>query len=192
MNSVSAGMEFIRVLVVEDDPIVREAARLALTRANMDVVCAIDCWSALEVLRGEQIDAVLLDMNLSLGSRDGRDGLQCLDTFRAEYLQVPVIAMTGYAGVAIAVSAMRAGAIDFLIKPWRNDQLIAIITRAVEAMATRPALKANLPNDLNLERGECGLIEAALERSCHNISAAARELGLTRAALYRRMDKYGL
>lgn len=185
-------MATIRVLLVEDDPIVREAACLALTRADMDVVSATDCRSGLDILRCEQIDAVLLDMNLSLGARHGKDGLHCLETFRAEFMHVPVIAMTGYAGVAIAVAAMRAGAIDFLIKPWRNDQLIAIIKRAVMLAVSCPPLKANLTDDLNLERGECGLIEAALERSCHNISAAARELGLTRAALYRRMDKYGL
>jgi DNA-binding NtrC family response regulator len=100
------------------------------------------------------------------------------------------VVVTGHSGLAIAIKAMRAGAVDFVMKPWHNDRLIGTIKAAAEVARTR-AKPAGLP-DLNLERSERALVKEALSRHGHNISLAARDLGLTRAALYRRMEKYGL
>jgi DNA-binding NtrC family response regulator len=92
--------------------------------------------------------------------------------------------------MAIAVQAMRLGAQDFVVKPWNNERLLASVRAAIDTPARVPA---NLPpQDLNLERSEKALIQAALTRRQFNVSQAAKDLGLTRAALYRRMEKHGL
>lgn len=202
MNTIPSGASPPRILLVDDDPLILASARLALARDGMDVVTAADADGAQALLAATPFDVVVLDMNYTPGSRTGAEGIACLKALQRVRPGVPVLVMTGFAGVTLAVEAMRAGAANFITKPWSNDKL----TGAVRELATRrpaavgpltaPADAAvpaeGLPEDLNLERRERQLIEAALERAHHNISVAARELGLTRAALYRRMDKHGL
>ncbi len=101
---------------------------------------------------------------------------------------LPVVIVTGHSGMNIAISAMRIGAQDFVVKPWNNERFIASINAALSA-PRKPVLP---PQDLNLERSERELIKEALARHQFNISQAAKDLGLTRAALYRRMEKHGL
>lgn len=91
--------------------------------------------------------------------------------------------------MAIAIQAMRLGAQDFVVKPWNNDRFLASVRAAIETPRRTPLSLP--PRDLNLERAERSLIEAALTRRQFNVSQAARDLGLTRAALYRRMEKHG-
>jgi DNA-binding NtrC family response regulator len=92
--------------------------------------------------------------------------------------------------MTIAIEAMRLGAQDFVVKPWHNDRFIATVRAAIDSPRVAPPPPA--PQDLNLERSERELIKAALDRHRFNISSAAKDLGLTRAALYRRMEKHGL
>jgi DNA-binding NtrC family response regulator len=82
---------------------------------------------------------------------------------------------------------MKQGAADFVVKPWHNDRFLAVIEAALAQ--PRPPLPFGV--DLNLERSERDLVGLALSRHGYNISQAAKDLGLTRAALYRRMEKYG-
>jgi DNA-binding NtrC family response regulator len=103
---------------------------------------------------------------------------------------LPVVVVTGHSGMNIAIQAMRMGAQDFVVKPWHNDRFIAAIRAALEA--PRLAAPPSAPQDLNLERSEKELIKEALNRHRFNISQAAKDLGVTRAALYRRMEKHGL
>lgn len=175
------------VLVVEDDADVRRSARIALT-SLVERVELLESVEALdEALAASAYDVVLLDMNFVAGVRSGAAGLGALARVQAFDPTLAVVLMTAYGGVTLAVEALKKGAVDFVLKPWRNDKLVAAVIAAARISQTRREVD-NLPLDA-LERTA---IERALTRHEGNISSAASALGLSRAALYRRMSKFGL
>jgi DNA-binding NtrC family response regulator len=140
-----------------------------------------------ELLASAPFDVVLLDMNFVSGERSGGAGLNALARIHAFDPCLAVVLMTAYGGVALAVEALKRGAADFILKPWRNDKLVAAVTAAASLTRTRREKETQ-----HLDVVEKGAIERALARHEGNISLAAAELGLSRPALYRRMAKYGL
>jgi DNA-binding NtrC family response regulator len=175
------------IIVVDDDPDVALAARLALSGHASRVDFASSASMLLETLQGEVYDAVLLDMNFTAGDSSGRAGLDGLAGAQRIDPTLSVVLMTAYGGVALAVEALKRGATDFLLKPWKNDKLVETV-RAAAALSHARRRDQNLDLD-TLERKT---IERALARYDGNISKAATTLGLTRPALYRRMEKHGL
>jgi two-component system response regulator RegA len=139
-----------------------------------------------ERLADGEFDAVLLDMNFAPGERGGAAGLDWLARFNEADPSLAIVLMTTYGGVSLAVEALKRGAMDFVLKPWRNETLAAAMTAAVAATRARRA------DDLNLDDIERRTIEQALQRHRGNVSQAAAALGLTRPALYRRMARHGL
>lgn len=175
------------VLVVDDDPDVLKAARLALLpdAARLELAGSPGMiWSMLEA---RDHDVLLLDMNFTTGTHDGAEGLGALDRIRAKDPHLAVVLMTAYGGVGLAVEALKRGGDDFLLKPWSNERLIAAATTACALTRERRAA-----HTLDLDVVERRTIAEALRRSQGNISQAATSLGLTRPALYRRMSKHGL
>ncbi|MFT4075074.1 MAG: response regulator [Asticcacaulis sp.] len=177
-------------MFLDDDSDVLAAAELVLTRAGFDLLTAQTPETAEGVLAGGGIDILLLDLNYRRGDTSGEAGLTFLRKRMDDMPHLPIVVVTGHSGMAIAVEAMRLGAQDFVVKPWNNDRFVASIRSALEN--PRLPVPAPPPRDLNLERSERDLIRLALERHQFNISQAAKDLGLTRAALYRRMEKHGL
>lgn len=173
------------LLIVDDDADVLEAAQLALC----DHAVRIDAASSLDVaedhMRQTAYDCVLLDMNFATGRRNGAEGIDALGRIGTIDPMVSVVVMTAYGAVTLAVASLKAGAHDFLLKPWKNDSLISAVTTA--ATRTR-AMRAPTTLDA-LERS--ALIET-VQRHKGNLTQAARSLGLSRPALYRRMAKHGL
>lgn len=180
----------VRALFLDDDPDVLEAARLVLARNGFDLRTAQSPDEARSLLDAEPVDVLLLDLNYRRGDTSGEAGLAFLQERMAVTPHLPVVVVTGHSGMNIAIQAMRMGAQDFVVKPWNNERFLASIRAALTAPRVPPAAVA--PADLNLERSEKALINAALNRHQFNISQAAKDLGLTRAALYRRMEKHGL
>lgn len=180
----------LNLLCVDDDPDILTAAELLLTRHGMNVATAGSPEEAEAQLAKRKFDAILLDLNFRRGDVTGEAGLAFLEALLQRDPGAVVVIITGHSGMAIAVKAMRLGAADFVMKPWHNERLLATIRSAIEH--PRPHLPAPDTMDLNLERSERAMIEQALKRHAHNISLAAKDLGLTRAALYRRMEKHGL
>ena len=178
------------LLCVDDDPDILAAAELLLSRHGMIVATAGSPEEAEAQLAKRKFDAILLDLNFRRGDITGDAGLAFLENLLQRDPGAVVVVITGHSGLAIAVKAMRLGAADFVMKPWHNERLLATIRSAIEH--PRPHLPAPDEIDLNLDRSERTLIVQALNRHAHNISLAARDLGLTRAALYRRMEKHGL
>ncbi|HEX5419506.1 MAG TPA: response regulator [Gammaproteobacteria bacterium] len=173
--------------MIEDDADVRHSARIALA-PHVDRVEIIESPDGLEqALKLAAFDVVLLDMNFIAGERSGAAGLNALASIRAADPCLAVVLMTAYGGVSLAVEALKQGAADFVLKPWRNDKLVAAVTAA--AQSTRSRRKAET---LQLDVLERDAIERALARHEGNISSAAAALGLSRAALYRRISKHGL
>ena len=121
-----------RVLLVDDDPDVLTTARLLLTREDFKVLTAHTPLEAFDLMAGTSVDAVLLDLNFSRGATSGEEGLTGLRDILVQDPDAVVVVMTGHSGVAIAVEAMRAGAADFISKPWTNARLLATVRTAVE------------------------------------------------------------
>ncbi|MDB5417506.1 MAG: two component transcriptional regulator, Fis family [Phenylobacterium sp.] len=172
-------------LVVDDDLDVLKAAAVALGGAGATVELAASPEEAAAKAAGA--DAVLLDMNFAAGARSGAEGLDALAQLQAAEPALSVVLMTTYGGVALAVEALKHGAVDFVLKPWRNEALAEAMGAAARLTAERRAGAA-----LNLEDLERRAILRALAIHDGNVSRAAAVLGLTRPALYRRMARYGL
>jgi len=175
------------ILIVEDDPDVLRAARiaLALEAERLDTMSTVDGLD--RIVDSTRFDVVLLDMNFVSGERSGDAGLNALALIQASDPCLAVVLMTAYGGVALAVEALKRGAADFILKPWRNDKLVAAVTAAVNITRSRREKET-----LHLDAVERSAIERALARHDGNISLAASELGLSRPALYRRIAKHGL
>ena len=175
----------LSLLIVDDDADVLEAAQLALAdhAARVDVACSLE--DAEVHLRQIAYDCVLLDMNFASGRRSVAEGMDGLARIGAIDPMVSVVMMTAYGAVTLAVASLKAGAHDFLLKPWKNEALLAAVSAAATRTRTRRA-----PTTLDaLERS--ALIET-VRRHRGNLTHAARSLGLSRPALYRRMAKHGL
>ncbi|MGC3982650.1 MAG: response regulator [Steroidobacteraceae bacterium] len=175
------------LLIVEDDADVQRAARVALTPHAQHIEMLGDTEQLEACLAARSFDAVLLDMNFVTGERSGNAGLNALMRIQAVDRNLAVVLMTAYGGVALAVEALKQGAVDFILKPWRNDKLIAAVNNAVNVTYVRRDAEV-----VTLESLERSAIERALTHHNGNISLAAAALGVTRPALYRRMAKHGL
>jgi DNA-binding NtrC family response regulator len=173
-------------LIVDDDPDVLKAAAAALSGEAERIDAAASPEGMAERARG--YDAVLLDMNFAIGARDGAEGLDILGRLQAADPALSVVLMTTYGGVSLAVEALKRGAADFVLKPWRNQALAEAMRAAADLTAERRASGAAL----NLDELERRAIVRALALYEGNVSHAAAALGLTRPALYRRMERHGL
>ncbi len=134
-----------RILFVDDDADVQKAASLLLPRRGMALLSARSPEEAWSVLAGTPVDVVLLDLNFQPGSTAGTEGLRCLEALLLHDPDRVVVIVTGHSGINIAVAAMRAGAADFVMKPWSNDRLIATLTEAVALRRKRVSARAAQP-----------------------------------------------
>lgn len=122
-----------RILVVDDDADVVTSLRLLLKRHYHEVATETNVVNLHHRITTESFDLVLLDMNFKKGLNDGNEGLFWLNRVREYAPNTAVVMMTAYGEVNLAVEAMKRGANDFILKPWTNDQLVAVLQRAIEA-----------------------------------------------------------
>lgn len=176
------------ILIVDDDPDVLLAAKLTLSGLGRPIVGLDTAERLPEVLAEQTFCGALLDMNFRAGQRSGEDGLAALRAIKSSDSAIAVVLMTVYGSVGLAVEALKQGASDFVLKPWRNDKLCQVVS---DAIARTDEARRNRP-DWNLERIERQTIQAALQAHDGNLSHAAAELGLTRQTLYRRLAKHEL
>jgi DNA-binding NtrC family response regulator len=125
-----------RILVVDDDSSVLTAARLLLKRHFEEVRTESDPRKLPQQLR-TGVDVVLLDMNFAVGASSGAEGLRWLEKIHEIDPAIVVILMTAYGDIPLAVDAMRAGATDFVVKPWQNEKLVASVGAALELRDSR-------------------------------------------------------
>ncbi len=118
------------ILVADDDPGLRESLERTLTREGYGVVMASDGRAALERLQSGSIDLVLTDLKMP-----GLSGLDLLRAAKAMSPDIDVILLTAFGTVEEAVKAMKEGAYDFLSKPFRREQLLKLIDKALERRA---------------------------------------------------------
>lgn len=175
------------ILVVDDDKDVLQAAELALSNETARVETLTSPGEVESIIERTAYDVLLIDMNFAAGQRDGEQGLSLLALCQRLDPTLSVVLMTAYAGVSLAVEALKGGAVDFVMKPWRNEELVKAVARAAALTAQR-----RREEFVTLDTLEKQTIERALERHRGNISLSAAALGISRAALYRRMTKHAL
>ena len=121
-----------KVLLVDDQPDVLEALRLLLKGHGYSTESALNPEHALATAATGKHDIVLIDMNYARDTTSGAEGLALLDVLRAKQPEVPVVVMTAWSTIDLAVEAMRRGASDFITKPWDNDRVLEILARQTE------------------------------------------------------------
>src|SRR5262245_21439604 len=125
-----------RVLVVDDDPSVTASLSLLLKQHGYQPRVAASPDEAAACLRQEPIDLVLQDMNFSR-STTGEEGLALLKELRSIRPELPVVLITAWASIPLAVQGVKAGAADFVSKPWVNAQMLQSVETALGLAAAR-------------------------------------------------------
>jgi DNA-binding NtrC family response regulator len=147
-----------RALVADDQRDVREALRLLLKAEGFEAVLAASPAEVIQAAATSELDVALLDLNFSRDTTSGREGLDLLGRLRDLDPSLPVVVMTAWASIDLAVAAMRQGARDFVEKPWENRRLLAVLRTQVElARALRRGARLEAENRL-LRAGDGRLI----------------------------------
>jgi DNA-binding NtrC family response regulator len=133
-----------RVLVADDQPDVREALRLLLKNEGYEIQTAASPSEILAALESREFDIVLMDLNYARDTTSGAEGLDLLMRIQTMDSALPVVVMTAWGSVQVAVEAMRRGARDFIQKPWENARLLAIVRTQIE-------LRQSLRRQMRLE-----------------------------------------
>ena len=127
-----------RVLVVDDEPVVRTLVRMTLEKAGYEVLEAQDGEQAIEAINtGENrlmLDALICDIRMPKVT-----GVETIDYFQREYPRVPLIVLTAYPNTDMAVSFMRRGLVDYLVKPVEAKKLREVVARAMKRRQTARA-----------------------------------------------------
>jgi DNA-binding NtrC family response regulator len=187
-----------RVLVVDDEPRMREMLSRAITEMGFEASSAGSAESATRLLEQSPPDILLLDLNLP-----GASGMEMFQTVRRRWPQTQVIVLTGYGDLETAKKAIHLDVVDFLTKPCALGLLEQALERARQrraALAT-PRVSAEpieeepqpIPAATDselLEDVERNHILAALHRHNGNRAATAAELGISLRTLYYRLEKY--
>ena len=121
-----------RILIADDQPDLIDALKLLLKAEGIYMEAVTSPDAALAALRAEAFDLLLMDLNYTGDTTSGREGIDLLSRIQALDSTLPVIVMTGWGSVDLAVEAMRRGVRDFVQKPWDNSQLVATLRSEIE------------------------------------------------------------
>ena len=145
-----------RILVVDDNRGIRKALEILLPASFAEVKAISSPVTLISEMDSFRPDAVLLDMNFHTDINTGNEGLYWVQELRRRYPAVQVVLFTAYADISLAVEGMKRGAFDFIVKPWDNDRLIAVLSAACAASGTQPGRKGpggNVPRDGGADSG---------------------------------------
>lgn len=208
-----------RILVIDDNAAVRSTLKLVLKTQFQSVAVVGDPQLIPALLGAGNVDAVLLDMNFAQDRLDGQDGLFWLDRImnRSGLKNPPAVVMiTAFGDVSLAVQSLKNGAVDFIEKPWDNNDLISKLNEAIlkrrlriqtadklqspDSSSAHPSItsaggntdKPDEKPQITLGEMERQSIQDALESSGRNYTEAAEKLGISRQTLYNKMKRYGI
>jgi FixJ family two-component response regulator len=122
------------IFVVDDDPAVRETLSVVLSAGGYQVICFADGAALLAVARSRTPSCILLDVNIP-----GKSGLDILKELHGEDYPAPIFMISGQGDIAMAVSAIKNGALDFIEKPFRGSEIVSRLDEAIGAYARRHA-----------------------------------------------------
>ncbi len=116
-----------RILIADDNKDVLQAIRLALKSEGYQADCVTSPADAIKRIQQNQYATAIIDLNYHLDTTSGQEGIELLQKIREVEPDLPVVVMTAWASIDVAVDCMRSGANDFLQKPWDDERLIAIV-----------------------------------------------------------------
>lgn len=154
------------ILIIDDDPAIRSSLMFLLKRSGMDVMAASGPSEAIGIIRDVTPQLILMDMNFGIAT-DGADGLRLLERINSVIPHVPVILMTAWGSIELAVKGMQAGAFDFITKPWSNLTLMQRIGIALELNGNSSVQKKTVTEKTDFDRsliiGHSEALENVLE-----------------------------
>lgn len=170
-------MKYGTIIIIDDNAAILTALRICLAGVFEKVVTLNNPDTIVSLLEKERADALLMDMNFTQGVSSGQEGMMWLTAIHRRFPDVPIVLITAYADIKLAVRALKNGASDFVTKPWDNDELIRILKDAVDKSRKM----------VTLEQLEADHMRKAMDISEGNMSKAADLLGISRQTLYRKM-----
>jgi len=142
MATATPQAERHKLLIADDQQDIRDALRLALREDNFVIEVAGSPAAALEAIRKQQFDAALLDLNYARDTTSGGEGIELVEQVRLIDEQLPIVVMTAWGSVELAVEAMQRGAGDFVQKPWDNTTLRRILRTQIARGVARRQLRS--------------------------------------------------
>src|SRR5262245_10363252 len=121
-----------RILVADDQPSVLDAIKMLLRSEGFEVETVQSPDIVLESISLREYDVLLLELNYARDTTSGAEGIELLERIRAVDSQVPIIVMSAWGTIDLAVDAVRRGARDFIQKPWDDDRLVATLQTHAE------------------------------------------------------------
>ncbi|HZU22806.1 MAG TPA: response regulator, partial [Terriglobales bacterium] len=148
-----------RVLIADDQPDVREALRLLFKAEGYRIESASNPQAVLAAVESQEFDLALVDLNYTRDTTSGQEGIDLIGQLQAVDPGLPIVVMTAWGTVELAVKAMRRGARDFIQKPWENQRLLAIVRTQIElSRALRQTQRLEAENRLLRAHGKVTFI----------------------------------
>ena len=166
-------------MIVDDNTAILTAMRYLLDSTFELILTTTQPDDILKLMAQQPIDLVVLDMNFTLGVNNGNEGLFWLRAIRKQHPETPIVLLTAYADVSLAVKGLKNGASDFITKPWDNDELIHKLKDVLD-----------MKNEIvSLDEMEKEHIRRTIDHCHGNLTQAAELLGITRQTLYNKMKR---
>jgi len=147
------------ILIADDQADVLKALRLLLRPEGYEMTTASSVEEIIDAVDKNDFDVVLMDLNYVRGETSGRQGLDLLKRIRQIDESLPVVVMTAWSSIELAVEVMRCGARDFIQKPWKNERLLAVLQTQIElGRALRESRKLSQEIDYLKDAGRKRLI----------------------------------
>ena len=166
------------IFVVDDDPAVRDTLSMVLSAGGYEVICFADGAALLSVARSRTPSCILLDVHIP-----GQSGLDILKELHGEDYPAPIFMISGQGDIAMAVSAIKNGALDFIEKPFRGSEIVGRLNEAIDAYERRKSGNASniqtlhLPGREPLTRREREVLEQFTKGASNK--EAGRHLGIS-------------
>ena len=168
-----------RTLIADDQPDVLEALRLLLKREGYQIEAVNSPKAVLERLHDREYDVLLMDLNYALDTTSGQEGLDLLARVQKLDSTLPVVVMTAWGSIRLAVEAMQRGAADFVEKPWDNSKLLSTLRTQIESRNERRSGAARESGEIEAASAtQRGLLPQSIPQfPGYEISAAWRPAG---------------
>ena len=140
-----------RTLIADDDPGIIAALEMLLANNGYELETVTSPAAVVEAIRHSQFDVVLMDLNYTRDTTSGREGLDLVSRVHALDPTLPIVVMTGWGTVDLAVEAMRLGVCDFVQKPWDNSRLLKTLHKQVKHARARRNVRHRLAHERKRE-----------------------------------------
>ena len=153
-----------KILIADDDHNILAALKLLLSCHGYQVTLASHPEQVVKLYKSENFDCVLLDLNFDLDTTSGEEGLALITKLTQLDENIPIVVMTGWATVELAVNTMQQGASDFIQKPWENERVLSIIETQIN-LARQFHQSAKLSQENQLLKAQNGFYEPLIAES---------------------------